>query len=149
MRIALVPALLLALAGGCGGRERLSKPEYTRQADAICAKYDEQLEPVERELGRADSPEDAARAIDRAIPIVKEGVAKLRRLEPPEELEDDVDRWLELNEESARSLEELRDAAREGETQRVAEIATRGEETERRSDELARQIGLVECAADE
>ena len=149
MRIALVPVLLLALAGGCDGGERLSKAEYTKQADAICAKYDEQLESVERELGRADSPEDAAQAIDRGIPIVKEGVAELRKLEPPEELEGDVDRWLELNEESTRSLEELRDAARNGDTQRVAEIATRGEDTERRSDELARQIGLEECAADE
>ena len=141
--------LLLALAAGWGGGDRLSKSEYTKQADAICAKYDKRLEAIERELDRADSPEDAAQAIDRGIPIVKSGVDELRELEPPEQLEDDVDRWLELNEENTRTLEELRDAAREGDMQRVSEIATEGQETEERSDELARKIGLEDCAAEE
>lgn len=149
MRIALSSLLLLTVAAGCGGGERLSKAAYTKEADAICAKYDRQLESVERELDRVDSPEEAARAIDRGIPIVKEGVAKLRELEPPEELEKDVDRWLELNEENTKSLEKLRDAARKGDMQRVSEIATEGQETEQRSDEIARKIGLEDCAADE
>jgi hypothetical protein len=150
MRIALVSLLLLAAGGGCGDNsERLSKTEYTRQADGICARYDERLEAIERELERAASPEDAAKAIDRGIPIVQNGVEELRELEPPEELEEDVERWIDLNEENVESLEELRDAAAEGDAQRVREIATEGEETERRSDELARKIGLEDCAADE
>ena len=148
-RSGLVALLLLSLVAGCAGGDRLSRAEYTRQADRTCAEYDERLEPVERELERAESPDDAVQAIDRGIPIVKEGLAELRELEPPEELEEDVDRWLGLNEENAKSLEELRDAARAGDMQRVAEIATRGEQREERSDELARRIGLEECAADE
>lgn len=149
-KIALVSLLLATAVPGCGGDgDRLSRTEYTRQADGICARYDERLEAIERELDRAESPEDAAEAIDRGIPIVEKGVAELRELEPPEALEEDVDRWIELNEENAESLEELRDAAAEGDAQRVREIATQGEETERRSDELARKIGLDDCAAEE
>ena len=150
MRRALVPVLVLGVATGCaGGGDRLSKSEYTRQADGICARYDERLGAVERELDRVESPEAAAAAIDRGIPIVKDGIAELRELEPPEELEDDVERWLELNEENAENLEKLRDAAEAGDAQQAEEIATRGEETERRSDELAQEIGLEDCAANE
>ena len=148
MRPGLVPLLSAIVLAGCGGGDRLSKAEYTEQADAICARYDKELETIEQDLAGAQSPQDAAAAIDRGIPIVRKGVAELRELEPPEELDDEVDRWLELNDENVKNLEELRDAAKGGDTQRAQEVAEKSRETERKSDEVAARIGLDECASE-
>ena len=141
---------VVAASAACGddGGGRLSRAEYVRQADEICARYDAELGEIEQALERAETPQAAANAIERGIPIVEGGIADLRELEPPEELEEDVDRWLELNDENVENLEELRDAAEAGDTQRAQEIATRGSRTEEESDEVAREIGLEDCAAD-
>ena len=141
----LVLAGAFALAG-CGGEDRLSKEEFVQKADATCEKYEKRLEPLERQLTQVESIEEAARIIDRAIPVVREGVAELRKLEPPEDLEGKVDRWLDLNEENTETLEQLRDAAKQGDEKRIAELARQADETEKRGDRIAAEIGLEDCA---
>ena len=146
--MSLALAVAVVAVTGCGGGDRLSREEYARQADEICRKYEAELHEVEQELVRAESPDDVAAAIDRGIPVVERGVADLRALEPPEELQDDVERWLELNEENAKTLERLRDAAHENDAAELQRVATEADENERRADELARKIGLDDCAED-
>jgi hypothetical protein len=146
-------ACLLLLGLGCdtgdgGGREgaterqRLSKAEFVRRADALCAEY-------ERRLARLRQPRDVealADFVDEALPIVREAIARLRALEPPAELEPEVERWLERNDENVERMEALRDAARAGDETRVQTIASAASENEREADELAREIGLRDCA---
>jgi hypothetical protein len=142
---ALAFAAVFAL-GACSSDdeqdERLSRADYLRQADAICATYDKRLGT----LGKAASVEELARNADQALAIAEEGVSKLRELQPPAELEPRVDEWLERNDENVEKIEELRDAAREGDEVAVQAIAADAADNEREADRLARRLGLRSCA---
>jgi hypothetical protein len=136
-------AALVALAG-CGddGGDRLSKDEYVRAADAICAGYD-------RRLARLGDPRDLvelARLADRVLPIARAAMRRLRALRPPDELAPHVRRWLERNDRNLRTIEQLRAAARAGDETRVQELASAGADNEAEADRLARELGLRECA---
>lgn len=144
-RAALALATVFALGACSSGDEqdkRLSRADYIREADAICAAYDKRLGA----LGKADSIEALARNADQALPIAEEGVGKLRELQPPAELEPRVDEWLERNDENVEKIEELRDAAREGDEPAVQSIAADAADNEREADRLARRLGLRSCA---
>ena len=142
--IMLAVAAALAVAGCADdGDGRLSKGEYVRAADAICAEY-------ERRLARLPEPrnvEELARLTEQALPIAREGVTRLRGLEPPQELTSRVEEWLERNEENVRTIERMRDAARAGDETRVQELASAGADNEAEADRLARALGLRACAA--
>ncbi len=152
MRLAIVPALVLALvalAPACeeavGEDERLSQTEYRDRADAICREYAGRLEALPAPAAVADLPD----VVEEAVPIAREGVGRLRELRPPPEIEADVERWLARNDENVRLLERLGEAAGEGDETRVQRIASEAAENERRADELARELGLRDCAEEE
>ena len=148
--------LIVVLAGGCGDEprrtvteerraERLTKEEYVRRADAICAEYDRRLDA----LPDPENVPDVASLAEEAFPIVQEGIRKLRELRPPQELGPQVEAWLRLNDANARNIHGLQEAAERGDARRVQEIASEAADTERRADELAAKIGLDECAREE
>ena len=128
--------------GDGDGDDRLSREEYVRQADAICADYEERL----ARLGDPASIADLATVAGRALPIAREGVARLRELRPPEELARRVDQWLERNERNVALVGELREAARSGDVTHVQEVASALADNERAADALAGRIGLEACA---
>jgi hypothetical protein len=145
-----IPLLALAFAG-CGGNGgggdggELSAEEFRQQADAICADYDQRIE----DLGQPESLAQLNEFIDRAIPIIEEGFAKLRELDPPEELQADWDRAMELNEENLELTRELRDASEAEDQERVQEILAQAGENEQETDRLARELGLARCGEDQ
>jgi DNA-binding NtrC family response regulator len=145
MRVPAVAVVLAIVLAGCGesGDDRLSREEYIRQADEICAEYDRRLD----ELPDPTNVRDLETLAQRAFPIAQEGIAKLRTLEPPEELARDVSRWLRLNDANARSIHRLEEAAARGATREVQRIASEAADNERKADELAKKIGLKDCAA--
>ena len=141
--------LIAVLAAACAddsqspdGEERLSRAEYIRRADEICAEYDRRLDA----LAKPKDVRDVARLAEDAFPIAQEGIAKLRELRPPAELSRQVTAWLRLNDENARSMHRLEEAAASGDTVRVQQVASDAADTERRADELAKKIGLKDCA---
>lgn len=134
-----------ALAAGCGGGGgSLSREELATQADAICAKSEEELD----QLAEPQSIEDVEQLAEEAKPIVQDGVDKLDELQPPEDLEDEYDRWIELNRENIDVIDELRDAAAEGDQERVQQAVQGASEKEEEADRLAGEIGLDQCAND-
>ena len=122
--------------------DRLSREEYVRQADAICADYEERL----ARLGDPASIAELATVAGRALPIAREGVARLRALRPPEDLARRVEQWLERNERNVDLVRELREAARSRDVTRVQEVASTLADNERAADALAGRIGLDACA---
>jgi hypothetical protein len=147
MRLAGVAFLAAAglLAGGCGdgdGDGRLSAAELRERANAICREYDERIE----NLGEPGSLEEVPEFVNEAIPIIEEGLAELRELEPPEDLEADYDRMLDETEKSVGVAERLRDAAAEGSQQAVRDALEEGNAADSESDRIARELGLEECA---
>lgn len=148
-RLALLFALVLAIVvagcgGGGGGGDRLSKDEYVAQADAICKEVEQKGDAIEEPT----SLEDVGRFVDEALPVFDDGLDRLRELRPPAELQDAVDDWLATGNETRDLLEELKDAAGDGDAAKVQELGGKGEDLDKKSDDLARQIGLEECAND-
>ena len=142
--LALAASAALA-AAGCGGGggsgDRLTAAEFRQAADAICAEYDQKIQ----DLGQPESLEDLTAFIGRAIPIIEEGFNKLEELQPPEELEADWDRAIEVNGENLELTKDLQAAAESGNEERVQEILAQAGQNEEETDRLARELGLQRC----
>ena len=146
MRVSGLALVLLALAlAACGGGDdRLSRQELVSQADAICMDFERRID----ELGEPQSLEALAEFAREAQPIFDEGLDELRELEPPEDLEETYGRWIATGDETADVLQELGEAAGDGDEAEVRRISERADDLDQRSDRLARRIGLKECAND-
>ena len=82
-----------------------------------------------------------------AKPIAEAGVDELRALNPPEELEEQVDAWLVLNEKNVEAIDELREAAESGDETKVQQVAATATDNEQKADAAAAEIGLTDCAS--
>ncbi len=128
--------LLVLAAAGCSGEDRLSEEEFVKQANAICAEGNEELESAADELVEDGEPteEDLEGLIDTAIDNVSAQLDEIEDLSPPEDMEADVEDLLE----TARSeLQDLQDAG--------ADAFTSGGNPFEESNEKARDLGLDEC----
>jgi hypothetical protein len=140
--------VFVLVAAGCSGGSAepevpLTAEQWAREADRICAEFEGRLEALERPR---DLEALAAMAAE-AEEIAEEGLDALRRLDPPETQEERVDEWLARNAENVRAIGELRDAADEGQEQRVQELASKAVDNEAAADRLASELGLDDCAA--
>jgi hypothetical protein len=141
----LSAAVLAACGGGDGSGERLSEEEFREQANAICTDYNEQIAG----LGSPTSPEDIPDYVERGIPIIEEGIAELRELNPPEEMADDFDKMLDETEKAIPAARQLSEAAADQDAEAVQEAISLGQEADAESDRIARELGLDECASGE
>lgn len=143
--VAVVCGAAALTAAGCGGGDdRLSRDELASRADAICAKYEKELD----KLAEPQSIDEVTQLATDAKPIVEDGVDELDDLQPPEELEDEYDRWIAMNRDSVAAIDDLREAAADGDEARVQQVVREAEEKESEADDLAKEIGLDECAND-
>src|ERR671932_2184206 len=106
----LVLALAAAsLAAGCGGGGgRLSRDDYVKRADAICAKYNRRI----RALRQPRTIAGISAFTAKAIPIARRGDDELRSLEPPKGDEATAKAWLAANDDVVEAIERLGAAAR-------------------------------------
>jgi hypothetical protein len=143
-RLLLLGALALG-AAGCGGDggDRLSKGEFIRQADAVCTKYEARLDA----LGQPTNVTELRAFADKALPIAKDGREELGKLEPPAELEDTYDAWLDQGDEAIDIVERLREAAADGDQAEIQEIGQDAQRADAEANRLAAQIGFEQCGA--
>jgi hypothetical protein len=138
---------VVALAAGCGGGgdgdggSALSAAEFRQQADAVCAKYQGQLNA----LGTPSSLEDLKDYVDKAVPIIDNGNAELQALEPPAELADKWNRAMELNTQQLQIVHDLQDAVAAGDQGQIQELLQQGDTANEESDQIARELGLEQC----
>jgi hypothetical protein len=147
-RVALGTIALAALLAGCGGDgsdDRLSEEEFRSQANAICADFNEKLNAVPA----PESPEDIPEFVDRGIPLVEQGLAELRALNPPEELQEDYDAMLDEIAKQIPAGRALGEAAADEDPAAVQEAIAEGNRASQASDRLATQLGIEECAGGE
>jgi hypothetical protein len=137
---------LACLAAGCGGggEHRLSQEEFQQQADAICEKYDKKIQA----LGSPQSPADIPAYVQKGIPLLRQGIAELRALNPPADVEDDYNRMLDETAKAIPAAETLADAAAKNDAAAVQDAIKEGQQADEASDELATKLGLGRCAAD-
>ena len=152
MRTLLLAGICLLAAGcmsgggssdGASGGDRLTKAEYIEQADAICARFDKELDA----LPNPANLEGLAAMATEAKPIAEAGVDELRALNPPEELDEQVDAWLVLNEKNIEAIDQLREAAESGDETKVQQVAATATDNEQKADAAAAEIGLTDCAS--
>jgi hypothetical protein len=143
LAIVLVAALVLAgCGGGGGGKTALSKAEFVSQANAICKDFQARID----KLGAPSGVEDLVTLAGKAIPISEEGVAGLRALQPPAELQVDVDAWLATGDVNVAKLKELLAAAKKKDLAAISKISDAGQANSDQAKQLASKLGLTECA---
>lgn len=143
LSLALLVGGVAAACGGDDGGERLAREEFTQQADAICEEANERVEA----LGQPSSPDELAAIAAQAVAIQEQALDALRELRPPEDIEERYEQALDLVRQQADLGRELVDAAEEGNQARVTELLAEIEPLNRQADEIAREIGLVDCGS--
>jgi hypothetical protein len=143
-RLLLVLVALTALAvGGCGGGGRLSKDAYAAKANAICADYNAKVKAI----GISGTSLDTlAKYIDRVIPLLEDGLGRLKKLKPPEDEQTLADQWLEIGDQQLDLIKKARDAARNGNRAKVDKLGAQFDATNKQSRALARRLGATTCA---
>jgi hypothetical protein len=147
MRAALVAVAFVAVAalgaGACGssGEDRLSSEEYVTAADAICKDANDRIDA----LPDPQTKDELIAYISQARTIGDEELAALRGLSPPAELEDRANEAYELLEQQLALTDDLEQAVRDEQYDRVDELTSRGQALNDRADAIAGEIGLREC----
>jgi hypothetical protein len=137
---ALVAAGAAALVAGCGGGGD-DKAAYLAQADGICARVNTQIVDV----GTPQSPGQFQSFAERAIPIVQDGLRRLRAPKAPPEIADDVD---EVFANVAKGVELIRQAGAAGKASDVVRLQGIGSEVAALAAETGRKaeaVGFKEC----
>jgi hypothetical protein len=143
MRRGLLVLGVAVLVAGCGGGEkRLSRQEYSKQADAICTKYNAKI----KALGQPRSIRALPGYVDQALPIARKGTGELRDLKPPKDEEKTAKEWLDQNDSVVAAMERLRDAAKHADRTGVQSALTDASSANRAANRFARQLGLRVCA---
>lgn len=147
MRRALTLLLATTLVAGCGGDgsgDGLTREEYANQADAICAKYKQQTDALDRPATLAD----LANVADDVIPILKKARDELRDLKPPANEQTAASSWLDQFEVIISDVEKIRDKAKENDSAGVQKLAQPALAHNKRANDLATQLGMTTCAED-
>jgi hypothetical protein len=149
--LALVVSCLLAAACGSDGdangngeSERLTKEEYIAQADAICKEANDRIEA----LSEPQSAEELAELGEQVVAIGEEQLGRLRELRPPLADESTINGAYELLEQQLAVANDLVDAARDGDVDRVQELLAQGNQLNEQADRIADDYGLQECGSD-
>ena len=149
-RAAYAAAGVVALTG-CGGDDRPSRDEFAAEAEKVCA----DLERRSDELSRT-RPQDDAEIVEFATgarSAAQDAVKRIRELDVPEGGDGEkAEQWQaavvrEADDQLIPALDDLEQAARDGDDQAILAAAQRIQGLEStESDGLAREIGAEGCA---
>ena len=133
-------AALLALAA-CGGEEQLSQAEFRGQGNAICARYDKQID----EIPVPTAIEEIPAYVTKAAPIVENEIGALKELDPPDEDQETFDQLIAEEEKTLAAGRSLGEAAEKGDDAAVEKALDDGTLASDKADEHAQTLGLDDC----
>ena len=141
--VAALAGVLVLLSAGCGGGdgERLSKEEFQTQANAICAKYQKQIDAI----GAPSSLDEIPDLISQILPILNKEIDEISALDPPEELQSDFDKMLAATDRTKAAADDLSEAAKAGDQAGVQQALEEGNAASKEADDLAANLGLQDC----
>lgn len=142
VRRAFLILLGIVVLAGCGGSgKRLTKQEYASKADAVCAKYNQQV----KALSNPSNLSELAEVADKTIPILDNAIDDLHKLRPPASEQGTADRWLDQVENLKDDLTEIRDKAKDNDQQGVQAVVPKAQEHNSQSNALATELGMTVC----
>lgn len=140
--VASLVGVLVLLAASCGGGEEpLSKAEFQSQANAICAKYEKQLNA----LGTPSSIDEIPDLVQQALVILNKEIDEIAALNPPDELQSDFDKMIAASNKTKAAANDLSAAAKSGDQAAVQKALEDGNAASDEADQLATGLGLGEC----
>ena len=144
----LAVAAVALVASGCGSKdERLTKEEFVKQANAICANYEQRVQKRMAGIPPGDEKQLAS-SIEKVLPVIREGNDELRSLKPPEGLQGHYDRWMKIADAEVAAASKLQNALHKGDRQAIQAAFTELQNKDVDQDRLARQkLGLNGCAS--
>jgi hypothetical protein len=140
-------ALALVFLSGCGGGgggPALTKQEYATKADAICGKYNKQVNA----LGNPNNLQDLAKVADKTLPILGSAIDKLDALKPPASEKAKADQWLTQVRNLKDDLQEIRDKAKAGDAPGIQSVLPKAQDHNSKSNSLAAELGMSVCNKD-
>ena len=132
----VVGVLVIGLTA-CGGA---SKEDFVAKADEICTAQAKQLDSTEPQTMQA-----LEQAADRNAPILDETIKKLDKLEPPEELKAEFDKFLVNTRLRASLTKQAGDAAAEQNLPKLQEIAATSTKGRADGQQLGKEVGFKSC----
>jgi hypothetical protein len=140
-------ALALVFLSGCGGGgggPALTKQEYATKADAICGKYNKQVNA----LGNPNNLQGLAKVADKTLPILGSAIDKLDALKPPASEKAKADQWLTQVRNLKDDLQEIRDKAKAGDAPGIQSVLPKAQDHNSKSNSLAAELGMSVCNKD-
>ena len=92
-----------------------------------------------------ESADDVERFADEARPVIEDGLAELRALQPPEELEEQWNEIMDINDDALELLDDLSQAAASADEARIQELSEEASRKDAETDRMAQAIGLENC----
>jgi hypothetical protein len=143
-RAALVVGAALFVASCGNGGDRLTKEEYAKRADGICARYNR----ATQSLGTPGTALGSlARYAASSLPVLDRAIARLRRLKPPKDEEALARRWLSSLGKLRADVVKIRDTARANDIAGVRAIAASAQRDDAATNRLAGRLGAHVCNA--
>jgi hypothetical protein len=141
--VGVLVLLLVACGGGGGSGERLSKEEFQSQANAICDKYQAQLDQLKTPTSLDEIPD----LVDHALAILNKEVDEMSALNPPEELQSTFDQMIAASNKTKAAADDLSSAAKSGDQAGVQKALDEGNAASKQADDAAGKLGLDSCRA--
>ena len=137
-----------AVGFGCGGgggeTTSLSGSDFDTRANEVCRQTRAEFDQIQRTT--ASTPEAAQNQVDALIGVSEQALEDLRQIAPPAELLQGYQQYLAAREQALGFLEDGRDAAGDRDARAYLRAKRRASAEEGTRLNLARAIGLSECA---
>jgi hypothetical protein len=142
--LALALVVLLSACGGGRSGTPLTKEEYASKADAICGKYNQQI----NSFANPKNMSELAAIADKTLPVLDHAINDISKLEPPVSEKALSDQWLTQVRNLKDDLQEIRDSAKAGKMAGVQAVVPKATDHNAKSNALASQLGMSVCNKD-
>jgi hypothetical protein len=143
--LALLVVLAIILDLGPFADDALSEEEFLSRGDEICATAHEGFADAQSKAS-GQTPREAVALTDELIEIAEQELADIEALAPPEQLADDLDRYLAARERGLETLREGRAAAEKADIFAYESAQAKLARGQAKRLELAKAVGFSECS---
>ena len=140
----LVGISIGALVGCGGGSEELSAEELVAMGDEICTEERDRFDEIQSVP--LTSASVGAKQAEELLAAAESAQDDLRDLEPPEEIRDSYDSYLDARDEVSDLLERGREAAEDKDGAEFGEAQEEAADGAGKREKLARELGFKVCS---